>query len=80
MKQSRTMPLIESLVNVLAGYGIAVMTQILIFPVFGLRATLEQNLLMGAVFTVISLGRSYALRRLFEAIRLRHAMQVQGGG
>ena len=80
MKQSRAMSLTESLVNVLFGYGIAVMTQILIFPVFGLHATLEQNLLMSAVFTVISIGRSYALRRLFETIRLRHVMQGQGGG
>jgi hypothetical protein len=29
------------------------------------------NLLIGAVFTIVSLLRSYALRRLFEAIRTR---------
>ena len=73
MKQSRAMPLIESLANVAVGYGVAVVTQILIFPIFGLHTTLAQNLLMGAIFTVVSIGRSYALRRLFEEIRLRHA-------
>ena len=69
MKQSRVMSLVESVANVVVGYGVAVVTQILIFPVFGLQTTLAQNLKMGAVFTIVSLGRSYALRRLFERWR-----------
>ena len=69
MKQSRLMSLVESVANVAVGYGVAVVTQILIFPVFGLQTTLAQNLKMGAVFTIVSLGRSYALRRLFERLR-----------
>jgi hypothetical protein len=72
MKQSRAMSLVESLANVAVGYSVAVVTQILIFPIFGLHTTLAQNLMMGAIFTVVSIGRSYALRRLFEEIRLRH--------
>jgi hypothetical protein len=51
---------------VIVGYGVAVVTQILIFPAFGLHTTLAQNLKMGAVFTVVSIARSYVLRRLFE--------------
>jgi len=73
MKQSRTMSLVEAIANVVVGYGVAVATQILIFPVFGLHTTLAQNLKMGAVFTVISIGRSFALRRVFEAVRVRLA-------
>ena len=73
MKQSRLMSFVESLTNVAVGYGVAVVTQILIFPIFGLHTTLAQNLMMGGIFTVVSIGRSYALRRLFEEIRLRHA-------
>ena len=69
MKQSRLMSLVESIANVIVGYGVAVATQILIFRVFGLHTTLAQNLKMGAVFTIVSLGRSYALRRLFERWR-----------
>ena len=68
MKQSRLMSLIESVVNVIVGYGVAVATQILIFPIFGLHSTLAQNLKMGAVFTVVSIARSYVLRRLFERL------------
>ena len=69
MKQPRLMSLVEAVANVIVGYGVAVVTQILIFPVFGLQTTLAQNLKMGAVFTIVSLGRSYALRRLFERWR-----------
>lgn len=71
MKQSRAMSLVESIANVVVGYGVAVATQILIFPIFGLHTTLAQNLKMGAIFTIVSVARSFALRRVFEAIRMR---------
>jgi hypothetical protein len=73
MKQSRLMSLVESVANVIVGYGVAVVTQILIFPVFGLQTTLGQNLAMGGVFTIVSLARSFLLRRLFETIRVAGA-------
>ena len=71
MKQSRTMSMVEAVANVVVGYGVAVVTQVLVFPVFGLHTTLAQNLKMGAVFTVVSIARSFTLRRLFDAIRVR---------
>jgi len=76
MKQSRAMSLVESLTNVAVGYGIAVITQMVVFPLFGLTTTLAENMAMGAIFTVVSIARSFTLRRLFEALRLqssRHA-------
>jgi len=69
MKQSRAMSLVESVANVVVGYGVAVITQIFIFPIFGLHTTLAQNLKMGLVFTSVSIARSYVLRRLFERWR-----------
>ncbi len=71
MKQSRTMSMVEAFANVVVGYGVAVATQILIFPVFGLQATLAQNLKLGGIFMIVSLARSFALRRAFEAMRSR---------
>lgn len=70
MRQSRRMSLVEAIANVAVGYGVAVTTQVLVFPVFGLQASLADNLLIGAIFTVVSIGRSYALRRVFEMIRV----------
>jgi len=66
--QSRRMSLIEAVTNVALGYALAVATQILVFPWFGLHASLGDNLVLGAVFTAISLVRGYALRRFFEVI------------
>jgi hypothetical protein len=69
MRQSRLMSLVEAFANVAVGYVIAVVTQVLVFPLFGIPATLQQNLAIGAIFTGVSLARSYVLRRLFEAMR-----------
>ena len=73
MKQSRLMSLMESLANVLVGYGVAVITQMVVFPLFGLAVTVTENLLIGLIFTAVSIVRSYALRRGFEALRVRQS-------
>ena len=64
--QSRRQSLIEAITNVAVGYALAVLTQIVVFPWFGLKVSLNDNLAIGAIFVIISLLRSYALRRLFE--------------
>ncbi len=43
MAQSRTMSLVESIANVLAGFGVAVATQIAVFPLFKLHTSLTEN-------------------------------------
>jgi hypothetical protein len=68
MNQSRRLSLLEAVTNATVGYLLAVAAQVVVFPWFGVRASLEDNLAIGAVFTSISLIRSYALRRLFEFI------------
>lgn len=60
-KQSRRMSLVEAIANVAVGYAIAVLTQILVFPIFGLQVPLADNLAIGLAFTGISLTRSYLL-------------------
>ena len=76
MKQSRWMSLVEAVTNVLVGYGVAVATQWAVFPLFGLHATLQENLLIGLIFTAVSIVRSYALRRGFEALRVRQSARA----
>lgn len=66
VSQSRRMSAVESIANVAAGYGVAIVTQVAVFPMFGLQASLGDNLAIGAVFTVVSLVRSYLLRRVFN--------------
>jgi hypothetical protein len=70
--QSRALSLVEAVTNVVVGYAIAVLAQIVVLPHFGVRLSLGENLLLGMVFTVVSLVRSYLLRRLFEARRTKY--------
>jgi hypothetical protein len=69
MKQSRMMSLVEAVTNVAVGYGLAVVTQIIVFPWFGLEAELGEHLAIGIAFVAVSLVRSYLLRRLFALIQ-----------
>jgi len=69
--QSRRGSFVESLVNVLIGYLVAVGSQVIIFPLFGLHIPLRDNFIMGLWFTVISILRSYSLRRFFNWINTR---------
>ena len=66
--QSRTASLIEAGANVLVGYLLALLAQQIVFPLFGIHTSLAQDSAIAAAFTLISLLRSYVLRRLFERI------------
>lgn len=69
MSQSRMFSAIESISNVVIGYAVAVASQIVIFPLFGVHLELKENMLIGAYFTAISLVRSYVLRRVFNMVK-----------
>lgn len=75
-KQSRRMSLFEAITNVVVGYSLAVATQFAVFPLFGLEVTLAQNLLMGSLFTGISVVRSYALRRVLTPSAYANAYEA----
>ncbi len=69
MRQSRLVSLVKAAANVSVGFLVAFITQLLVFPLFGLEVTRGQYLSIGAIFTSVSLARSYMPRRIFEAIR-----------
>jgi len=70
--QNRLGSLIESGINILIGYFVALISQIVLFPFFGIHVDLQTNLWIGAWFTLISLARSYVIRRWFNA-RIHYA-------
>ena len=80
MRQSRTASLVEAAANVVAGYGTALLVQLIAFPVFGFYPTLAENLRIGLIFTAASLLRSYAIRRRFEARRAAQAPVLRALG
>lgn len=75
MEQSKLGSLIEAWANVAIGYVVALLSQVIVFPIFGIHVPLSTNLWIGAWFTAISLIRSYTLRRWFNA-RLRRACEA----
>lgn len=66
MSQSRKHSFIEAWANIGVGYAVNMLANFAIFPFFGWHISLRQNLLIGVVYTVISLVRSYCLRRTFN--------------
>jgi hypothetical protein len=65
--QSRLGSLVESLVNVVIGFSINFAMNLLILPVFfGHSISLAANFWMGCLFTVVSVARSYCIRRWFD--------------
>lgn len=68
MAQSRKGSALEAFVNVAVGLVVSVIANHLIFPLFGFEPTLSQNVAITLIYTAISLCRSYALRRLFNAV------------
>ena len=67
MTQTRLGSLIEAIINVIIGFSINFAANMLIFPLFGFRITPGANLAMGLIYTVISVARSYCVRRWFNA-------------
>ena len=66
--QTRTGSLIEAWVNVGIGFTINFVANLLILPHFGFTSlTLGTNFIIGLIYTVISVARSYVIRRWFNA-------------
>lgn len=79
MKQTRLGSFYEALINVLIGFGIGLASQILVFPMVGIEVSLSTNLEVAAWFTVISIARSYVIRRWFNDRLHRAAHRMAGG-
>lgn len=69
--QSRRASLTESLLNVAIGYGVALAAQAVIFPAYGVHLSLGAHAAIGGWFTLVSIARSYGLRRLFNWLTTR---------
>jgi hypothetical protein len=63
------MSAVEAVANVAIGYVVAVAANAVVLPLFNLHPSALDSFAIGALFTAISLARSYALRRLFNRIR-----------
>jgi hypothetical protein len=66
MPQTKTKSLIESTVNTSIGFGISYITLLVVNALYGLELTLFDSLEITLIFTVVSIGRNYLVRRYFN--------------
>ena len=71
MTQSRRHSVVETAASVAIGYLVAVASQVVIFPMFGVHLPLADNLTIGLWFTIVSVARGYAVRRFFNRLNQR---------
>lgn len=63
----------ESWVNILIGFAINFCANLAILPLFGFtNLTLFKNFQIGLLYTVISLVRSFVIRRWFNGMKWGH--------
>lgn len=70
MSQSRQGSLREAWFNTFVGYWINYAANLVILPAFlGVRIGLGTNLVIGLIYTVISVARQYGIRRICNRLR-----------
>lgn len=66
MTQSRTMSLIEAKTSAIVGLAVSWLFTMYGLPLFGLAPTLSDATAITGVYFILSVGRSYAVRRMFN--------------
>ena len=75
--QSRAGSMLEAVANVLAGFLVALLGQQLILPLFAIHVGLASHFGIATLFTLLSLVRSYLLRRLFNHMAWRRQEELR---
>jgi hypothetical protein len=66
--QSKRNSAFEAVTNVAIGYLVSVLANVMILPLFGYNVTIGDSFAIGLAFTLVSLVRSYLLRRAFNCL------------
>jgi len=64
--QTRKQSLREAVANVAVGMGVSLAVQLAAYPLMGIEVRFGQNIMLTAIFTAVSIARSYAVRRFFN--------------
>lgn len=66
MKQSKKQSLKETVISTFIGLAVSLITQIVVFPLYGMEVSFNQNIQITIIFTVVSIARGYFVRRYFN--------------
>ena len=69
--QTKKHSIVEIGLSTFIGYWVAFFTQIIVFPWFGVEVSHSANMVITLIFTIVSVIRSYFVRRLFNLIYIK---------
>lgn len=69
--QSRLMSMVEVATNIAIGLVVSFISQVVIFRLYDVHLSVVQNVEITLWFTLISIIRSYLIRRWFNSMRLK---------
>lgn len=78
LSQSKLASLVEVVTNMAVGFAVSVYAQAVIFPLYGFTTlTITENVQIVAIFTIISMVRSYLVRRFFNWLTARKEAECE---
>lgn len=69
--QPKWLSLLETALGVLIGFAVALILQLIVFPLFDITTTTSENLQIAAIFTVASIIKGYFVRRFFNWLHVK---------
>ncbi len=75
MSQSKKGSMIEAVIGSVIAFTISMLAQAVIYPLYGVYFTFLENFSLTMIFTVISIIRSYFVRRMFNWFQTRAVKQ-----
>lgn len=69
--QKKAHSILEAIANTIIGMAIALVAQVIVFPLFDIHVSTETHIGICIIFTMVSLIRSYILRRLFNSLTIK---------
>mgnify|MGYP001576346367 FL=1 len=67
-KQSKKHSVLETITNTIIGLVVSYLVQLTIFPLYGIKISHNTNIQITFIFFVVSFGRSYLIRRIFNKL------------
>ena len=75
--QTKKRSLIESVINTVIGLITSFLIQLIIYPLLNIPVSFGQNVIITAVFFIVSILRGYLVRRLFNKQETHDSINIQ---
>lgn len=66
MSQTKKQSLKETVISTFIGLAVSLITQIIVFPIYDMEVSFNQNIQITIIFTAVSIVRGYFVRRYFN--------------